>query len=192
MATIATARRNPRMPRTGPDRYKWIALSNTTLGCTAGDARRLDHADRDAGHLPRHPPRPAGARQQLLPAVDDPRLPRRLERADRQPRPPRRHVRARADLQPRLPDLHGRLAVPDGRLADRPRRRDVLDRVPDRAGDRRGLPARQRGRDHHGRVSRQPARDGPGDQQHRRRQRPVRRPRARAACWRRSTGGWSS
>ena len=44
------------------DRYKWIALSNTTLGGAAGDARRVDHADRDAGHLPRHPPRPAGPR----------------------------------------------------------------------------------------------------------------------------------
>ena len=29
----------------------------------ARDARRLDRADRDAGHLPRHPPRSAGARR---------------------------------------------------------------------------------------------------------------------------------
>ena len=38
-----------------------------------GDARRLDHAHRHAGHLPGHPPRPPAAGQQLLPAVDDPR-----------------------------------------------------------------------------------------------------------------------
>ena len=48
----------------------------------------------------------------------------------------------------------------------------------DRAGRRRRLPAGQRGRDHHRRVPRQPARDGARDQQHRRRQRDVRRARA--------------
>ena len=52
----------------------------------ARDDRRLDHADRDAGHLSRHPPRSARAAEQLLPAVDDPRLPGRHERAGRQPR----------------------------------------------------------------------------------------------------------
>ena len=104
------------------DRYKWIALSNTHAGGPAGDARRLDHADRDARHLPRHPPRPAGPGQQLLPALDDPRLPGRHQRADRQPRPARRHVRAGPDLQPRLRHLHRRLAAAGDRLDDRPRR----------------------------------------------------------------------
>ena len=88
----------------------------------ARDDRRLDHADRDAGHLPRHPSRPAAAGQQLLPALDDPRLPRRDERARRQPRPARRPLRARADVQPRLRHLHGLVAAADDRLDDRPRR----------------------------------------------------------------------
>ena len=56
---------------------------------------------------------------------------------------------------------------------------DLPDRLPDRAGHRRRLPAGQRGRDHHRRVPGQPARDGARDQQHRRRQRHVRRARAR-------------
>ena len=76
------------------DRYKWIALSNTTLGVLLAtldasitliampDIFRGIHLD------------PLRARQQLLPAVDDPRLPGRHERADRQPRPARRHVSA--------------------------------------------------------------------------------------------------
>ncbi len=87
-------------------------------GGAAGDARRLDHPDRDAGDLPRHPPRPAGPREQLLPALDDPRLPGRLQRPHRQPRAPRRHLRPGADLQPRLRHLHGRLAAAGGRLDD--------------------------------------------------------------------------
>src|SRR3954462_13080626 len=42
--------------------------------------------------------------------------------------------------------------------------RDVPHRLPDRAGDRGLLPARQRRRDHHRRVPRPPARDGAGHQ----------------------------
>ncbi len=145
----------------------------------AGDARRLDHADRDARHLPRHPPRSARAGQQLLPAVDDPRLPRRDERADRQPRAPGRHVRPREDVQPRLRHLHARVAGADRRLAERARRRYVPDRLSHRAGRRRGVPAGELGGDHHRRVPRQPARHGARHQQHRRRQRHVRRARAR-------------
>ena len=117
--------------------------------------------------------------QQLLPALDDPRLPGRLQRPDRQPRPARRHVRPGEDLQPRLRHLHGRLAAAGGRLDDRHRRRHLPDRVPDRAGGRRGLPAGQRGGDHHRRLPGQPARHGARDQQHRRRQRPLRRARPR-------------
>ncbi len=49
----------------------------------------------------------------------------------------------------------------------------------DRAGRRRGVPAGQRGGDHHRRVPRQPAGDGARHQQHRRRQRHVRRAGAR-------------
>ena len=47
----------------------------------------------------------------------------------------------------------------------------------------------QLGRDPHRRVPVQPARARARDQQRRRDQRPVHRPRARRACWRRSTGG---
>ena len=144
-------------------------------GGPAGDARRVDHADRDARHLPRHQARPAGPGQQLLPAVDGARLPGRVERADRLPGPARRHVRAGADLQPRVRHLYGRVAAADDRLDDRPRRRHLPDRLPDRAGDRRRVPARQLRRDPDRRVPRQSARDGARDQQHRRRQRLVRR-----------------
>ena len=151
-------------------------------GDPAGDARRLDHADRDAGHLPRHPPRPAGPLQQLLPALDDPRLPGRLQRPDRQPRPARRHLRPGPDLQPRLRHLHGRLAAAGDRLDDGRGGGALPGRLPHRPGSRRRLPARQRGGDHHRRLPGQPARDGARDQQHRRRQRHVRRPRARRAA----------
>ena len=41
------------------DRYKWVALSNTTLGDADGDHQLVDRADRAARHLPRHPARPA-------------------------------------------------------------------------------------------------------------------------------------
>ena len=110
------------------DRYKWVALSNTTRRRPAGHDRLLDHVDRHAGHLPRHPARPPGARQQLLPAVDDPGLPGRQQRAGGQPRPPRRHVRPGAHVQPRLRHLHRRLAAADHRLADRRGRRALADR----------------------------------------------------------------
>ena len=77
----------------------------------ARDARRVDHDHRDARHLPRHQARSTGPGQQLLPALDGARLPGRLERPDRLARPARRHVRAGADLQPRVRDLHGRVAA---------------------------------------------------------------------------------
>ena len=60
-----------------------------------------------------------------------------------------------------------------------PGRRHLPGRLPHRPGRRRRLPARQRGGDHHRRLPRQPARHGARDQQHRRRQRPVRRPHPR-------------
>ena len=149
----------------------------------ARHARRIDHDHRDARHLPRHPPEPPGIGQQLLPAVDGARISDRLERADREPRSARRHVRPRAHLQPRLRRLHGGVAAAHDRLADRhlgchlPRRDAPLP------GRRRSLPTGQLGSDHHRRVPEEPARHGAGDQQHRRRQRHVHRPRARwPAC----------
>ena len=43
-------------------RYKWVALSNTTLGALMAVDRRLDRGDLAAGDLPRHPPQPARRR----------------------------------------------------------------------------------------------------------------------------------
>ena len=151
-------------------------------GDSARDARRLDHDHRDAGDLPRHPPRSAGAGEQLLPAVDDPRLHDRRLGADRQPRAARGHLRAGADLQPRVRDLHGGVADPGRRLDDRSRRRRLPDHLPDRPGHRRRLPDGELGGDPHRRVPAEPARDGARDQQHRRRQRDVRRARDRGAA----------
>ena len=92
----------------------------------------------------------------------------------------------------RLGDIYGRVRIFNlgfviytvaslllaDRLDDRRGRGPLPGRLPHRPGGRRGLPARQRGGDHHRRLSRQPARDGARDQQHRRRQRHLRRARA--------------
>ena len=161
------------------DNYKWIALSNVTLGVLLAVLDGSIVLIAMPSHLPRHPPRPARAGEQLLPAVDDPRLPRRHERPDRQPRPARGHVRPGEDVQPRLPRLHDRLAVPDDRLDDRARRRAVPDRLSHRAGGRGGLPAGELRGDPDRRLPGQPARDGARHQQHRRRQRRLHRARAR-------------
>jgi hypothetical protein len=83
------------------------------------------------------------------------------------------------DLPAWLRDLHRRVVAARDRLAAGPRRGGVPDRLPRRAGDRWGVPAGQRGGDHHRRVPRQPAGNGTGHQQHRRRQRHLHRPGAR-------------
>ena len=72
-------------------------------------ARRVDRHHRAARHLPRHPSRSAGARQRLLPAVDDHGIPAGAGRARGHPRPPRRHVRPGQDLQRGLRGVHRRL-----------------------------------------------------------------------------------
>ena len=156
------------------------------------DAGCVDHADRDAGHLPRHQARSTGPGEQLLPAVDDPRLHGRRERPGGELGAAGGHVRPGAHLHPRLRDLHGRVADADHRLDDRPARGDLSDRLPDRPGSRWRLSARQRCGDHHRRVPGQPARHGPRGQQHHGGRGHVHRPGARRACWRRSTGGWCS
>ena len=145
----------------------------------ARDAGRLDHDHRDAGDLPRHPPQSARSRQQLLPAVDDPGLSDCHERARRESRPARRHVWSRPHVQPRLRDLHGRLAAADDRLDDGQRRGDIPGHLPPVPGRRRRVPACQLRRDPDRRVPRQSARNGAWYQQHRRRQRHVRGTRAR-------------
>ncbi len=145
----------------------------------ARDARRVDRPDRDARHLPRHRPEPAAAGQQLLPALDDPRLPRRDERARRRSRPARRPLRAGEDVHARLRDLHRRVAASDDRLDARPRGRRLADRLPARARRRRGVPDCELGGDPDRRVPVQPARARARPEQRRRDQRPVHRTAAR-------------
>src|SRR5207248_1525199 len=59
------------------------------------------------------------------------------------------HLRSRADLQPGIRDLHRGVAVACGRLVDPARRRRLPDRVQDLPGDRRGVPDGECGGDHH-------------------------------------------
>ena len=163
----------------GSDRYKWIALSNVTLGVLLatldGSITLIAMPDIFRGiHL--DPLVPANSFYLLwmilgylvvtsVLIVSLGRLGDMFGRVQ--------HV------QPRLRHLHGRLAGADDRLDDRPRGGDVPDRLPHRAGHRRRVPARELGGDPHRRLSRQPARHGARHQQHRRRQRDVRRARAR-------------
>ena len=101
------------------------------------------------------------------------------QRPDCEPRAARRQVRARADLQPRLRrSASARSLAPAIDWMDWAVAPNLSASGSCRA--RRGLPARQRGGDHHRRVPQvAPARDGARDQQHRRRHGNVRRPRAR-------------
>ena len=73
-----------------------------------------------------------------------------------------------------------------------PRRRDLPDRLPHRAGRRRRLPAGQLGGDHHRRLPRQPARDGARASTTSSASAACSSGWCSAACWRRSTGGWCS
>ena len=116
-------------------------------GHVHGDARRVDRHHRAAGHLPRHPPGPAGAGQHQLPAVDDHGLPARPGGARGDRRPPRRHVRPGPDLQLRLRRLHGRLDPAVVRPVPRRPRGAVADRLAGAAGRRRVHADGQLGRD---------------------------------------------
>jgi hypothetical protein len=68
-----------------PDsRARWVQVDRADdldPGHADGRNRRHDYADLPAGHLPRDWHRPAPGWQQLLPAVDDPWVPRGHERA---------------------------------------------------------------------------------------------------------------
>ena len=97
-------------------------------------ARRVHRHHRAAGHLPRHPPRSAGAGQRRLPAVDDHGLPAGPGRARGHRRPSRRHVRPGQDLQRRLRGVHRGLDPAVVRSVPRAPRRAVADRL---AGARR-------------------------------------------------------
>ena len=149
----------------------------------ARDARRhdqrVDPPDRAPRHLPRDRDRPARAGEHELPALADPRLPGRDGGADGEPRPARRHVRARADVQPRLRRLHGLLDPP---LADLDAGHDggaLADPDAGRPGSRRCAPLRELERDPHRCLPEEPARARARGQQHRRDRRLVHRARAR-------------
>ena len=86
------------------------------------DDQLVDRPDRAARHLPRHPPRPAAARQHELPAVDDDGLHGRHRGAGGDLRPDRRHVRPRAHVQPRPGRVHALLDPALGDLDARARR----------------------------------------------------------------------
>ena len=105
--------------------------------------QRLDPADLAARHLQGHRHQPAAAEQHQLPAVADPRLPRRHRGARRQPRPARRHLRPGADVQPRLRRVHLLLDPAVGHLDEGQRRRDVADHHARAAGRRRRDAVRQ-------------------------------------------------
>ena len=72
------------------------------------------------------------------------------------------------------------------------RRGRLPDRLPHRPGDRRRLPDGQRGRHHHRRLPPAPARDGARHQQHRRPSAACSSGSSWAACWPPSAGGWCS
>ena len=106
-ALAETARRRRRMDHDHPH-YKWVALSNTTLGMLLATINAsivlisLPAIFRGIGL------EPAGPRQRQLPAVDADGLPAGDRGAGGHVRPARRHVRPGPDLQPRLRGLHRR------------------------------------------------------------------------------------
>jgi nucleotide-binding universal stress UspA family protein/MFS family permease len=107
-------------------------------GHAHGHDRRLDYADLAAGHLPRDRHRPAPAGQQLLPAVDDPRVPGGHERAGDHAWPAGRYLRPGPDVQPRVRRLHVLLAAAHRDLDVRQRRGDLAHRLAALPGRRRG------------------------------------------------------
>src|SRR6266852_3152955 len=91
------------------DNYKWVALSNTTVGIMLAtiDSSILLIAMPDIFRGIRLDP--LAFVQHLLPAVDDPRLPHREQRAGRQPGTARGHQGPGPHVQPRIRHLHRRL-----------------------------------------------------------------------------------
>ena len=99
--------------------------------------RRLHRDHRPPRDLPRHPPRPAGARQHRLPAVDDHGLSPRPGGHRRQLRPTGRHVRAGPDLQRGIRRLHGVVHPLVGLSVHRDPGCAVVDRLASRPSPRR-------------------------------------------------------
>jgi hypothetical protein len=117
-------------------RYKWIALSNTTLGVLIASINTsivliaLPDIFKGIGIDPLDP------RQYRLPALDDHGFPRGHGGSGGQLRAARRHVRPGQDVQPRLRGVHRLLRAARGDLV----RRCRGSLVADRAGHRRRLP----------------------------------------------------
>ena len=147
--------------------YKWVALSNTTLGMLVAMINSsilliaLPDIFRGIGV------EPVAAGEHELPAVVDPRLPGRDGGAAGEPRPARRHLRAGADVQPRLRGLHVVLDPALGHLDARERGCALADPDAGRAGRRRRARVRELERDPHRRVPEGPARARAGSEQHR-------------------------
>ena len=122
-----------------PDHYKWIALSNTTLGVLIATINAsillisLPDIFRGIGINPLLPSNTSYLLWLIL------GLPRRHRGARRLARPPRRHLRPRADVQPRLRRVHGLQRPAVGDVAEGQLRRPVAD--PD-AGPARASAAR--------------------------------------------------
>ena len=141
-----------------------------------GHPRRIDRHHRAASDLPGHPPGSAGARQHQLPAMDDHGVPAGPGRPRGHPRPPRRHLRPRQDLQRGVRGLHGGLGPAVVRPVHRRARRAVADRLAGAPGRRRVHAHGQLGRDPDRRLSRRSAGLRAGDQPDRGPGRPVHRP----------------
>ena len=155
--------------------YKWVALSNTTLGVLMSAIDGSIVIISLAGDLRRHPPGPARSGQRQLPAVDPDGLPARDRGAGGGLRPPRRHVRAGPHVQRGVRGLHDRLGAARRHPVPRPRRGALAHRHAPRPGGRRRLPVRQFAGHPDRRVPARAAWPGPGDQRRRRDRRPVRR-----------------
>ena len=97
--------RTVRFDRDHP-RYKWIVLSNTTLGMLLATINASIVLISLPAIFSGIELEPAGAGQRQLPALDAHGLPARVRGAGGHARPARRHVRPGQDVQPRLRRLH--------------------------------------------------------------------------------------
>ena len=144
--------------------YKWIALSNTTLGVLMATINQsivliaLPDIFRGIGLNPLSPENTSYLLWMFMGfLVVSAVLVVSFGRLGR-------HVRPRADVQPGVRDLQRGLDLPDRHLAARHRRGAVADRLADRAGHRRRVPVRQLHRDPDRRLPGQPARYRAGHQ----------------------------
>jgi len=88
-------------PVVGPH-YKWVVLSNTTVGVLLATLNGTSLMIALPVIFPGHPPGPAAGRELPLPALDHDGLHIGVGRRRRDGRPYRRHVRSHEDVQPWL------------------------------------------------------------------------------------------